>query len=253
MDLLRVENISMTYGNRTILNNVSLDFEQGKIITLTGKSGAGKSTLLGIISGLQKPHQGSVFYKGEDIFKWMDFRRARFRSSAMGFIFQFFNLFPDMTAYENILYPTSLNMKAPANIKKEIEDLADMLGIRSILKQNPSTLSGGERQRVAVARAVVNNPSILLADEPTGNLDEAATKGIIDLFATITKERGITAIIATHDATLVKNADINYHLDDGTITKIVNNKNVKSTPKTKAAIKPKATVKKTKKQTQKKN
>lgn len=239
MDLLRVENVSMIYGNKAVLDNVSINFEQGKIITITGKSGAGKSTLLGIISGLQKPHKGTVFYKGENIFKWMDFRRARFRNRAIGFVFQFFNLFPDMTAYENILYPVSLNRSAPANVKKEIEDLAEMLGIKDSLKQSPSTLSGGERQRVSIARAVINNPSILLADEPTGNLDEATTKGIIDLFIALTRERGITAIIATHDETLVKNADINYHLENGSITKAVIAKKEKTikTPKKKPTTK----------------
>ncbi|MDR3238437.1 MAG: ABC transporter ATP-binding protein [Spirochaetia bacterium] len=218
MELLRVKDVSMIYGHRAVLDNVSLSFEEGKIIAITGRSGAGKSTLLGIISGLQKPHKGSVYHKDKDIFKWMDFKRARFRNRTMGFVFQFFNLFPDMTAYDNILYPVSLNRKAPSGIKKEIEALAELLGITEALKRNPATLSGGERQRVAIARAVINNPSIILADEPTGNLDEAATKGIIDLLITLKKERGLTTIIATHDETLVKNADINYHLEDGKIT-----------------------------------
>ncbi|MCL2025383.1 MAG: ABC transporter ATP-binding protein [Leptospirales bacterium] len=220
MNLLKVENVSMTYGNRNILDNVSLAFDEGKIIVITGKSGAGKSTLLGIISGLQKPHKGSVYYQGKDIFKWLDFKRARFRNRTMGFVFQFFNLFPDMTSYENILYPASLSLKTSSGIKKEIEAMAERLGISGILKQSPATLSGGERQRVALARALVNNPSIILADEPTGNLDEAATKSIIDLLMALKNERGLTAIIATHDDSLVKNADINYRIEEGKVTKI---------------------------------
>ncbi|MCL1912194.1 MAG: ABC transporter ATP-binding protein [Leptospirales bacterium] len=238
--MLKVENVSMIYGNRAVLDDVSLAFDEGKIIAITGKSGAGKSTLLGIISGLQKPHKGSVYYQGKDIFKWLDFKRARFRNRTMGFVFQFFNLFPDMTSYENILYPVSLNRKASAGIKKEIESMAERLGISGVLKQNPATLSGGERQRVAVARALVNNPSIILADEPTGNLDETATKGIIDLLIALKNERGLTAIIATHDENLVKKADINYHIDDGKIIKI-------ERPKTKIkAVKAKPKVKKAK-------
>ena len=239
MDLLKVENVSMIYGNRAILDNVSLAFDEGKIIAITGKSGAGKSTLLGIISGLQKPHKGSVYYQGKNIFKWLDFKRARFRNRTMGFVFQFFNLFPDMTSYDNILYPVSLNRKASANIKKEIENMAERLGISGILKQYPATLSGGERQRVAVARALANNPSIILADEPTGNLDDAATKGIIDLLMALKNERGLTAIIATHDENLVKNADINYHIDDGKITKIEKTKIKAAKAKTKPKVKAK--------------
>ena len=233
MDLLKVENVSMIYGDRPVLDNVSLTFDEGKIIAITGKSGAGKSTLLGIISGLQKPHKGSVYYQGKDIFKWLDFKRARFRNRTMGFVFQFFNLFPDMTSYENILYPVSLNRKAPSGIKKEIESMAERLGITGVLKQNPATLSGGERQRVAVARALINNPSIILADEPTGNLDDAATKSIINLLMTLKNERGLTAIIATHDENLVKNADINYHIDNGTIIRIEQSK-IKAAKKTRA-------------------
>ena len=243
MDLLKVENVSMIYGNRSILDDVSLTFDEGKIIVITGKSGAGKSTLLGIISGLQKPHKGSVYYQGKDIFKWLDFKRARFRNRTMGFVFQFFNLFPDMTSYENILYPASLNRRASSGIKKEIEAMAERLGILGVLKQNPATLSGGERQRVAVARALVNNPPIILADEPTGNLDEAATKGIIDLLMALKNERGLTAIIATHDESLVKNADINYHIEDGKVTKIEQPKTKAVKPKAKPKTKPKTKVK----------
>ena len=238
MDLLKVENVSMIYGNRAVLDDVSLTFDEGKIIAITGKSGAGKSTLLGIISGLQKPHKGSVFYQGKDIFKWLDFKRARFRNRTMGFVFQFFNLFPDMTSYENILYPVSLNRKTPAGIKKEIENMAERLGISGVLKQNPATLSGGERQRVAVARALVNNPPIILADEPTGNLDEAATNSIIELLMALKNERGLTAIIATHDEDLVKNADIIYHIDAGKVTRIEQSKVKVKKTKPKAKTKP---------------
>lgn len=236
MDLLKVENLTMTYGKRAVLDDISLNFEQGKIITLTGKSGAGKSTMLGILSGLQKPQKGKVFYKGKNIFRWGDFRRAHFRSNSLGFVFQFFNLFNDMTAYENILYPVSLNFRAPSDVKKEINDLAELLGISHVLKQKPATLSGGERQRVAIARAVINRPEVVLADEPTGNLDRGATNDIIGLFETLRQEWGITLILATHDAYLVKKADINYYLEDGRIQILAPNE----PPKTASQLKKEA-------------
>ena len=216
--MLRVENVSMIYRDRPVLNDVSLGFEESSIVSITGKSGAGKSTLLGVISGLLKPHRGRVYYRGQDIYRWGDFKRASFRRRTMGFVFQFYNLFPDMTAYENILYPASLNRHSPADIRKEIESLAELLGIGHILKQDPATLSGGERQRVAIARAVINNPGLILADEPTGNLDEKTTSDIIDLFVRLKKERGITTIIATHESSLVERSDFIYHVEDGVIT-----------------------------------
>ena len=227
--MLKVENIHMTYGNRTILDNVSLEFGEKKIISLTGKSGAGKSTLLGVISGLLKPDKGTVYYNDQDIFKWSDMKRSRFRNRSMGFVFQFFNLFPDMTAYQNILYPTSLNPHASKDVKKDINELVELLKIGHIINQFPTTLSGGERQRVAIARAVINNPQIILADEPTGNLDEDTTKDIIDLFITLKKERGITTILATHEHEVVESSDIVYSIGDGDIEKI--SKTAKTTAK----------------------
>jgi ABC-type lipoprotein export system ATPase subunit len=218
--MLRVENVSMIYGNRAVLRDVSINFEEGSIISITGKSGAGKSTLLGILSGLLKPQQGKVFFQGQDIFRWGDFRRARFRSSSMGFIFQFYNLFPDMTAYENILYPASLNRRAPADINREIEELAELLGIHGMLKQYPETLSGGERQRVAIARAIINRPRLILADEPTGNLDDKTTGDIVELFVRLKKERGITIIAATHEGELVEKSDLNYHIEEGVLADV---------------------------------
>jgi ABC-type lipoprotein export system ATPase subunit len=210
----------MIYGNRAVLRDVSINFEEGSIISITGKSGAGKSTLLGILSGLLKPQKGKVYFRDQDIFRWGDFRRARFRSSSMGFIFQFYNLFPDMTAYDNILYPASLNRRAPADINREIEELAELLGIRGMLKQYPETLSGGERQRVAIARAIINKPRLILADEPTGNLDDKTTGDIVDLFTTLKKERGITIIAATHEGELVEKSDLNYHIEDGMLADV---------------------------------
>ena len=226
--MFRLENISMKYGDRIILNDVNFDINESEIIALTGKSGAGKSTLLGIISGLLKPQQGKVFYEGKNIFWWTDFKRARFRNKTMGFVFQFFNLFPEMTAYQNILYPASLNLRASKNLNKEIDSLIELLGIRNIMKQYPSTLSGGERQRVAIARAVINNPKILLADEPTGNLDAKTANDIIDLFIKLKKDRGITTVLATHDQSAIKASTQIYSIKDGKIAILENSKKGKA-------------------------
>jgi len=219
MCMLDIRNISMVYGEREILRDVSLSLEEKSIVVITGKSGSGKSTLLGILSGLLKPHTGTVFYNGQDIFQWGDFKRARFRNRTMGFVFQFFNLFPEMTAYENILYPASLNRNISVNVYKEIEALVELLGIGNIIRQYPATLSGGERQRVAIARAVVNNPKIILADEPTGNLDGQTTRDIISLFLRLKEERGITTILATHEKEFVKKADATYTIEGGELIK----------------------------------
>jgi len=218
--MLEIKNVTLTFGERHILDDISLRFDDHKIIALTGKSGAGKSTLLGIISGLMRPNKGTVLFDGQDIFKWGDWKRSRFRNRSMGFVFQFFNLFPDMTAYQNILFPASLNPRTDKNIKKEVDELIELLGIEKISTQYPATLSGGERQRVAIARSIINNPKIILADEPTGNLDDETTKGIIELFIRLREERGITTILATHENELVEQSDCIYHIEEGRVQSI---------------------------------
>ncbi len=213
--LVQLENIRVSFGDRNILHGINLDIEPGKIVAITGKSGTGKSTLLGIISGLLKPDDGSVRFQGQNIFRWGDMKRSRFRNRKMGFVFQFFSLFPELTAYENILYPAILNPFTSKNINGEIGELVDFLKIGNIINQYPATLSGGERQRVAIARAIINNPLLILADEPTGNLDDETTKDIIDLFIRLKEERGITTVLATHETHLVEISDRAYRIEDG--------------------------------------
>ncbi len=215
--LIQLNNIGISFGDRRILHGINLDIGRGQIIALTGKSGTGKSTLLGIISGLLKPDDGTVFFQGQNIFMWGDMKRSRFRNRKMGFVFQFFSLFPELTAYENILYPAILNPFTSKRIGDEISELVDFLKIGKIINQYPSTLSGGERQRVAIARAIINNPLLILADEPTGNLDDETTRDIIDLFVRLKEERGITTILATHETRLVRSSDIAYKIEDGGI------------------------------------
>ncbi len=217
--LLSIKNITLNFGKRSILNDVSLDINEGEIIAITGKSGSGKTSILGIVSGLLDPDSGTVEYKGKNILKWGDIRKSRFRNREIGFVFQFFNLLPDMTSYQNIRYPSLIRF-FPGNVDKNIRSLADLLDIKGILNQKPQTLSGGERQRVAIARAIINKPKLILADEPTGNLDVVTAKEIKSLFARLKSEEKMAIILVTHDQSLIEIADSHYHLDNGTLSKV---------------------------------
>jgi lipoprotein-releasing system ATP-binding protein len=211
---MSIEKVSVLFGEREILQDVSLTVPERSIMTITGKSGSGKSTLLGVMSGLLKPQQGRVLFNNEDIFKWFDFKRSRFRNRHIGFVFQFFNLLPDMTAYQNILYPSTLNVFS-RDRREEAEYLIEHMGLQTIRNQLPATLSGGELQRVAIARSIINKPDIVLADEPTGNLDDATASGIVDLFFEIKERYGISFVIVTHDRRIVDRADCHYHIEKG--------------------------------------
>mgnify|MGYP001317829658 CR=1 FL=1 len=226
--LLAVENISLNFGKRKILDDVSLEVDEGRIIAITGKSGGGKTSLLGIISGLLDPDAGRVLYKKRNILKWGDFKRSRFRNREIGFVFQFFNLLPDMTSYQNIRYPTLIKF-FPGNVDREIREMAAFLNIEQILHQKPMTLSGGERQRVAIARAIINHPRLILADEPTGNLDVVTAAEIKNLFLNLKNREKMAIILVTHDQTLIEIADEHYHLENGKLQKVTGKSSVKKT------------------------
>lgn len=211
--MLQVKGVHTSLGGRKILEDVNLEVGSGSLVAVTGKSGSGKSTLLGIISGLLEPDRGEVIFKGQDIFRWGDYKRSRYRNREMGFVFQFFNLLPDMNSYQNIIYPAILNRSAK-NIHKEVDYLVEYLQLHNIIHQYPATLSGGERQRVAIARAIINNPALILADEPTGNLDDETARDIINLFETLRDKRGISIIVVTHNARIVSDSDFHYHMDN---------------------------------------
>ncbi|MCX8124371.1 MAG: ABC transporter ATP-binding protein [Spirochaetes bacterium] len=216
MALLQVKSVSVQYDDRKVLDNVSFEVQESTITALTGKSGSGKTTLLGVISGLLQPNEGTVLFMGDNIFTWSDLKRSRFRNRDIGFVFQFFNLFSDISAYDNIAFPAILNRKT-RNLHERIMELANYLQITDILDRNPTTLSGGERQRVAIARAIINEPKLILADEPTGNLDTATANDILKLFARLRDDKGISVIIATHDERIVKASNVQYHLEGGKI------------------------------------
>jgi len=203
-------------GSQTIeiLKGVSFTIQQGEWVSVTGPSGSGKSTLLGIISGLDSPSSGRVIVNGTDITDLDEDALARIRNREIGIVFQSFNLIPTLTAQENVeapLYvgPDRHQARARAAAMLELVGLSDRAGHR------PNQLSGGQQQRVAIARALVTRPSIVVADEPTGNLDSATGAQILDLFARLREELGITLIVVTHDATVAARADRALHIEDG--------------------------------------
>jgi len=238
--MLKLKNIHLSYGDREILKDLSLTINRGDIVAITGKTGSGKSSLLGIMSGLMKPTTGSVLFEDQDIFKWNEMKRARFRNRKLGFVFQFFSLFSELNSYNNIIFPAVINPFAAKGIKKHVDELSELLGIDNILKQKPGTLSGGERQRVAIARAIINHPEIIIADEPTGNLDEETGKDIINIIMRLRDTKGITTVLVTHDKNIIKYCDIHYVLEDGKL----NEKEIKKRKST-TTIKQKTMKKKT--------
>lgn len=216
--MLVVDNVCMSFKDRKILENINFTIPEKSINVIMGKSGSGKSTLLGIMSGLLKPTDGRVLYLGKDIYSWRDFRRSRFRNKSIGFVFQFFNLLPDFTAYQNILYPAVLNPFS-RNKRKDVDYLIEYLGLEHIIYNYPPTLSGGELQRVAIARAIINKPKIVLADEPTGNLDDDTADQIIALFNDIRDKQGISFVIVTHETRFLNIADAFYRIEKGLLQK----------------------------------
>ncbi|MDH7554757.1 MAG: ABC transporter ATP-binding protein [Spirochaetes bacterium] len=245
MALLQVKSVSVQYDERKVLDDVSFEVQESTITALTGKSGSGKTTLLGVLSGLLQPNEGTVLFMGDNIFKWSDLKRSRFRNRDIGFVFQFFNLFSDISAYDNIAFPAILNRET-RNLHTRIMELAEYLQITDILDRNPTTLSGGERQRVAIARAIINEPKLILADEPTGNLDTATANDILKLFARLRDDKGISIIIATHDERIVKASNVQYHLENGKILENEVRKEEHKIVKKKPITRPAAKIKKKK-------
>jgi putative ABC transport system ATP-binding protein len=184
----------------TILNNVSFDVVKGEAVAVVGASGSGKSTLLGLLAGLDTPTSGSVHIAGEDLFALDEDGRAALRARLVGFVFQSFNLLPAMTALENVMLP--LELAGESGAAATAKALLERVGLGCRLTHYPKQLSGGEQQRVAIARAFATRPALLLADEPTGNLDEATGAAIIDLMFELNRERGTTLILVTHDMEL---------------------------------------------------
>jgi putative ABC transport system ATP-binding protein/lipoprotein-releasing system ATP-binding protein len=198
-----------------VLKGVDLDVQKGEIIFLRGPSGAGKSTLLYILAGLEHPKSGSVEFEGEALFSLGSDRQAQLRNRRMGFVFQSYFLLPELTALENVLLPAMLGGSANKGGEKKARELLDRVGLSGRLNHLPSQLSGGEQQRVAIARALVNDPGILFADEPTGNLDAATGAAIVELLLGLARQDGRTFVAVTHDPALAALGDRQLYLEGG--------------------------------------
>jgi lipoprotein-releasing system ATP-binding protein len=198
-----------------VLKGVTLTVGEGEVVALVGASGVGKSTLLHLLGALDRPTAGQVLFGGEDIFSRSENGLARFRRTEIGFVFQFYNLLGEMTALENTMLPALLQRLPSAEARARATDALHEVGLGDRLNHRPGELSGGEQQRVAIARAVMHRPRLVLADEPTGNLDPKTSEVIFDLFLRLQAERGLTFVIATHNQDLARKADRGYRLVDG--------------------------------------
>lgn len=223
--ILEAVDIEKTYGKGNLkveaLKKSSLKIEEGVFYAIIGKSGSGKSTLLHILGGLDKPTSGKLLLEEESVFDLKDNEIAHLRRRRIGFIFQAFNLLDEHTVIENILMPIHLDGKEVDGI--HLEKIINTLGIKDKINFYPDELSGGERQRVAIGRALISKPAIILADEPTGNLDENTGNEVLNLIKTLAKEFNQTIILVTHDLEIAKNADTIITLSDGYISSIVEN------------------------------
>lgn len=215
--MIEVKNIHKSFDDLEVLKGVNLKVQKGEIVAIIGKSGAGKTTLLQIIGTLDRPTQGQVIIDGTDVFTMKDRELAAFRNRHIGFIFQFHQLLPEFTALENVCIPAMIAHEKEADYKVRAEKLLRELGLADRMSHKPNELSGGEKQRVAAARALMMHPSIILADEPTGSLDEKNKKELSELLLKLRKEYDQTILLVTHDKELAQMADRVIEIIDGVI------------------------------------
>ena len=216
--MIKVKNLSKSFNNQLVLDNISIEIKKGDFISIVGPSGAGKTTflnILGTIDEYDKNPKTSILFNNIDITNLDDDKLSSFRNKEIGFIFQFHQLLPELTAQENILLPSMIGKRSEKESLENLMKLSSILEINHILNKKPEFISGGEKQRVAVARALINSPSILLADEPTGNLDSKNAEKIQKLFKKINKEINVTIVLVTHNKAFSKIADKCLVLSDG--------------------------------------
>ncbi|HKZ37759.1 MAG TPA: ABC transporter ATP-binding protein [Chryseolinea sp.] len=217
--MLRASQIEKSYGKLSVLKGIDLEIQKGEVVAIVGASGAGKSTLLHILGTLDLPDRGKVFIHDRDVFNQSAKNLAAFRNKSIGFVFQFHNLLPEFTALENVLIPGLIGNRDERKLRQRGNELLEMLGMKDRVHHKPSELSGGEQQRTAVARAMINSPDLILADEPSGNLDSKNAEDLHALFFHLRKEIGQTFIIVTHNEHLSEMSDRRIELKDGLINK----------------------------------
>jgi putative ABC transport system ATP-binding protein len=214
--IISLNQVSKSYleGNisRLVLGSISAEFQEGECVALLGRSGSGKSTVLNLISGIDKPDSGSIFVQGKDITRLSEQERTLFRRSYIGFIYQFFNLIPTLTVIENVMLPLELNKQRDESLAKSLLDEVSLLDRQD---EYPDRLSGGEQQRVAIIRALVHDPLIVLADEPTGNIDQETGNQVIEILENLVRKRNKTMIIVTHSQEIASFADRHLLLENG--------------------------------------
>ncbi len=219
--IIRLENVTKTYPMGEVevhaLRGLNLEVPQGQFVVLLGPSGSGKTTTLNLIGGLDRPTEGKVVVEGEDIARLNDRRLTQYRAAKVGFVFQFFNLIPTLTAAENIAFALELVTRDRKAIQERTAALLALVGLANRGNHFPSQLSGGEQQRVAIARALANRPSIVLADEPTGNLDVETGRQVLQALRDLNRQEGVTVVLVTHNTAIAPLADRVVHLHNGTV------------------------------------
>jgi lipoprotein-releasing system ATP-binding protein len=213
--MITAKNIEKNYGTLNVLRGVDLEIQQGEIVSIVGKSGAGKSTLLHILGTLDKADRGSVFINGKNVSIMNNKALSDFRNENIGFVFQFHHLLPEFNALENVTMPALINRQSETTARKRAAELLDYLGLSSRITHKPTELSGGEQQRVAVARALMMNPSVVFADEPSGNLDSASSKDLHNLLFKLRDDFKQTFVIVTHNEELAEMSDRRIVMADG--------------------------------------
>ena len=215
--MIELNNITRSFGSLQVLKGISLNIDKGEVVSITGPSGAGKTTLLQIMGSLDKPDGGNVLYNGQDITRLNEKELSSFRNRHIGFVFQFHQLLPEFTALENITIPMLIAGQGMRQANVRAKELLGLLGLADRADHKPSELSGGEKQRIAVARALANQPDVILADEPSGSLDTKNKKELHELFFKLREQLGQTFVIVTHDESLAAMTDRTIHLLDGAI------------------------------------
>ena len=215
--MIKVTDIHKRFGDLEVLKGVSLDVAEGEVVSIIGANGAGKTTLLQIVGTLSCPDAGRVEIDGQDAFSLGDKALSRFRNERIGFVFQFHHLLPEFTAMENVCIPGYIARRDRTDVERQARELLEMLGMEHRTEHKPAELSGGEQQRVAIARALINSPAVLLADEPSGNLDTKNKEEIHKLFFTLRDTLGQTVVIVTHDEQLARMSDREIMMVDGWI------------------------------------